>query len=233
MAITRKQKEDILKDLVEQFKESKSVILTDYRGLTVKDIQDLRKQLKEAGSKMKVAKKTLMKLALKENGYEDIPTEILEGPVSMVFSQEDEVSGAKTLYNFSKSNDNLKLLGGFMEGEVLEEERVVELAKIPGKEELYAKLVGSMQSPVYGTHGVFSGLLRSLVCVMSAIKDEREKSEGAPAAEEKKEDEKAEAPKEEAKEEAPKEEAKEEPKEEKKEEAKKEETKEEDSKKKE
>lgn len=211
MPATRQQKELILKDLTEKFKNAKSVVAADYKGVKVKELQSLRKDLKSTNGSLKISKKTLMKLALKENGYPEIPTEIMEGPVALAFS-EDEISAAKTLYNFATKNPNLKLLGGFMDGEVLNLKQVIELAKIPGKLELYAKMLGSMQSPVYGFHAVLNGLMRNFVYVLSAIsklkpKEEAvSKTEPAEETEEqpKETKEKAEAPKEAA----PKEEAK-------------------------
>ncbi len=191
MAITKEKKEKIVSELADLFKNSKSVVFSDYRGISVKEIQDLRRKLTENESNFKVAKKTLIQRAAKDAGFPEIPEEALEGQVGVAFSMGDEIAAAKTLYDFSKSNDAIKLLSAFMEGETLTKEQTLELAKIPGKEELLAKMVGSMKSPISGFHGVLYSLMRSFVGVIDAYRESKPAEEAAPT----------EAPREEAKEE--------------------------------
>lgn len=197
MAVTKQKKEEVIAELVDLFKNSKSVVFSDYQGISVKDVQDLRRKLRENDSKFKVAKKTLIKLAAKDAGFPEIPEEALEGQVGVAFSMGDEIAAAKTLYDFSKSNDAVKLLSAFMEGEALSKEQTLELARIPGKDELLAKMVGSMKSPISGFHGVLYSLLRSFVGVVDAYRESKPAEEVAPA-----EESTEEAPKEEAKEES-------------------------------
>jgi large subunit ribosomal protein L10 len=208
MAVTKDKKKEIIAELTDLFKNSKSVVFSNYQGISVKDVQTLRRNLRENDSQFKVAKKTLIKLAAKNAGFDEIPEEALEGQVGVAFSMGDEIAAAKTLYDFSKTNDSVKLLSAFMEGKTLSKEETLELAKIPGKDELLAKMVGSMKSPISGFHGILYSLLRSFVGVVDAYKDslpaEEAPKEATPApAEEKVE----EAPKEEAKADEPAKEA--------------------------
>lgn len=168
MAVTRQKKEEILADLKEKFEGAKSIIFSDYRGLSVHDIQKLRRALREKNVSYKVAKKTLIKLAAEDAGYKDIPAESMEGPVGVAFSYEDEVSAAKTLADLGKEFETLKLLGGLIEGEILSLDKVTALSQMPSKEELLSKLVGSLKAPSSGLANVLSGSIRNLVYVVEA-----------------------------------------------------------------
>ena len=207
MAVSKAKKEEVIAELTDLFKNSKSVVFSDYQGISVKDVQTLRRNLLDNDSKFKVAKKTLVKLAAKDAGFDEIPEEALVGQVGVAFSMNDEIAAAKTLYDFSKTNDAVKLLSAFMEGKTLTKEETIALAKIPGRDELLAKMVGSMKSPISGFHGVLYSLLRSFVGVVDAYRDSlpadgaNEESSMEQSEAEKKEEpkeEKAEAPKEEA-----------------------------------
>lgn len=176
MAVTKGKKQEILKGVVEQMKAAKSVIFADYQGLSVHDVSALRGKLREKGVAFKVSKKTLMRLAAKEAGYADIPDQSLEGPVGAAFSMEDEIVAAKILYEFGKKNKNLKLRGGLFEGRVISKEEVLQLATIPSKEELLAKLVYVLKAPIQGFHGVLSGTISGFVRVLNAIKEKQEKT---------------------------------------------------------
>lgn len=196
MAITKDQKKEILKDLDDKFGRSKAVYFADYRGLSVKDIANLRKALREEGVDFRVAKKTLMQLSLKNSDLPEAPSEVMQGPVGAAFGYDDVILAVKTLHNFSKGNDNLKILGGLVEGKFITQAEAVELAQLPSREELLAKLVGSMKAPVSGFYGVTSGLLRGLVQVLKAYGEQKPEEAAAEAPKE-------EAPAEEAKAEEP------------------------------
>jgi len=195
MAITRQQKEIILADLVEKFKTSKSVMFSRNTGLSVADTQDLRTLLRESGVSLHVAKKTLIKMAAKEAGYAEIPAEALEGSIAVAFSFEDEIAAAGIIYKVSKTNENITLTGGILDGDVFGPEKALQLASIPSREELLAKLVGSMKAPISGFHGVLHGVMRQFVGTLQAVVDQGGVSakEEAPA-EEKATEEKVEAP---------------------------------------
>jgi len=208
MAITRQKKEEILQELVDKFGKSKSIVFADYRGLDVAGISRLRRKLNESDAEMKIAKKTLINLAAKESKIEIDPSSI-EGPVAATFSYEDPLSGIQALFKFSKENNNLKLLGGIIDGEPVSPEVIEKYAKLPSHEELLAKLVGSIKSPTSGFVGVLGGVLGGFVRAISAYKDTlpqeevkkeepKAEAEPAPAEEPKTEEQATEEPKEEA-----------------------------------
>lgn len=148
MALTKDQKTAQIQELTAKLKDAQSVMFSHYIGLSVADVSDLRKQLRENGAEMKVAKKTLMKLAFKEAGYPDIEPDDVEGAVACIFSFNDPLSGAQTAFKFSKQHDKVALVGGVFDGKVLTKEQANELAQMPGREELLAKFVGMLRSPL-------------------------------------------------------------------------------------
>jgi large subunit ribosomal protein L10 len=204
MAVSRQKKEEILAELVELFKDAKSVSFGQCAGMSVKEISTMRNEMREKGVKFKVAKRTLFKLAAKENGIE-LPDEIIEGPVGAAFSFEDMVSGPKLIKATGKKVEVVKLMGGIMDGKVLSITQTNELADLPSKEELLAKFVGMIQGPLRGFHGVLNSGLGSFARTLTAYAEQLPAADApAPAA--------AEAPVEEpAKEEAPTEEVAEAP----------------------
>lgn len=171
MAVSKEKKQEILQDLISKFTQSKTVVFSGYRGLSVSGMSDLRTKLRETGSECKVAKKTLIQLAAKEINIDSIGDEIMQGPVAVTFSYEDEISGLKALFNFSKTNENLVLLGGIVDGKLVGTEEINQLAKLPGKEELYAKLLGSLNAPISGFVGISSNLISGFVRVLNGYKD--------------------------------------------------------------
>lgn len=173
MPITKDAKKTILQGLVDKFARSKSVVFTEYRGLKVKGISDLRKRLRSKNAEMQVAKKTLMKLAAKENHIEEIADAILEGPVSATFSYEDDFGALQILFKFSKENENLKLLGGIINGKVVDAETIKKYAKLPSKEELLAKFMSSLQSPASGFVSILNNLIAGFVRVLKAHHDKQ------------------------------------------------------------
>ena len=170
MAVSRKNKEVALKELQEAFKGAKSIVFADYRGTTVKKADELRKTLRKENIITKVAKITLIRKALQEQGV-DISQIDFKAPVAVAVSQEDEVLPAKILNDFSKQNQNVKLLLGIIDGSVISAKEVVALAALPGKQELRAKLVGTIAAPMSGFVNVLAGNLRSLVYVLNAVKE--------------------------------------------------------------
>jgi len=179
MAITKQKKEEVLQELVDKFGRSKSVVFADYRGLDVASISELRKLLRDGDAEMKVAKKTLIALAAKDKVGE-LDKSVMEGPVVATFSYEDELSGIQILYKYSKKNDNLKLLGGIVDGKVVGPEIIQQYAKLPSREELLAKLIGSMNAPISNFVGIGNSLVAGIVRVLSAYKDTLP-AEAAPA----------------------------------------------------
>ena len=169
MPLTKSQKKEILDALTSEMKSAKSIVFADFQGMPVKEVKQLRAGLREKGITYQVAKKTLIKLAAKEIGYNDIPNEVLEGPVAVACCMEDEVSGAKLIFEFSKKNKALKLRGALLDGKVLSVAETKQLATLPGKEELLSKLVYIFKSPIQGFHGVIHGTMAGFVRVLDSV----------------------------------------------------------------
>ena len=169
MAKTKEQKEKTFKELKENVSKQKSMVFIDFSGLKVEDMFELRKKLRKNDAHLKVAKKTLIQLALEKSGFKtDIKK--IKGEIALVFGYKDEISPVKTIYQFSKVNPNLKILGGFFENNFKGAEEFIALAQLPSKEELLTRLVGSMSAPVSNFVRVLEANLKGLVYVLSAIK---------------------------------------------------------------
>lgn len=165
---TRTQKNTLVKDLVEKIKDSKAIVFSDYKGISVKDMTAIRRSLREKGIDIKVVKKTLISIALKDAGIE-LDVRKLEGQIAIAISSEDEVAAAKILAAAAKVNENLKISAGILGKNVISQEDVIALSKLPSKEELLAKLVGTLNAPLGGLVNVLSGNIRNLVNVLKAI----------------------------------------------------------------
>ena len=172
MAKTREQKEKLVKEYAEKIEKAKSAVILDYKGLKVKDSEELRGKLLANGSEFVVTKNSLLKLAFKERGLE-IPKEYYTKPLAITFSYQDEVMGVKELDTFTKTHEELEVIGGFMGSDYLETDRVKALAALPSKEELYAKVVGTIAAPLSGMVNVLIGNIRGLVNVLNQYKEKQ------------------------------------------------------------
>ena len=140
-------KQPIVQAIAEEIKDAQSVVLVDYRGLTVAEDTELRKQLREAGIVYKVYKNTLMKRAFEGTECEALES-CLEGPSAIAISKDDATAPARILCKFAKDAPALELKGGVVEGTAYDVAGLTELSKIPSREELLSKLLGSLQSPI-------------------------------------------------------------------------------------
>ena len=138
-----KQKEAEIKELAEQFKSDKLILLVDYRGINVADVTKLRADLRNTNSEYKVIKNNIIKRALDANGESGLD-DLLEGPTAIVIGTEDYLEPSKVIYNFSKNNEFYKIKGGIIEGKVMTAEEIITLAKLPSRQELMAKLAGAL-----------------------------------------------------------------------------------------
>ena len=140
-------KKPIVEEISASIKDAQSVVLVDYRGLTVEQDTRLRKQLREAGITYKVYKNTMMNFAFKGTDFEALAP-YLEGPSAVAISTEDATAPARVLCKFAKEADKLEIKGGVVEGIAYDAKGIGEIAKIPSREELLSKLLGSIQSPI-------------------------------------------------------------------------------------
>jgi len=173
MAKTKLQKEIMLRDISEGLKKAKSVVFTVNKGINAEQMVELRNKMFENQAKYEVTKKTLLKIALKESEI-DFDEVSFDGAINTVYSFEDEIIGPKVIHEFAKETDNVEIVGGVFEGKFLSKDEVTSLATMPSKDELYAKIVGSMNSPISGFVNTLAGTIRGFVQVVNAVKEKKE-----------------------------------------------------------
>lgn len=171
MPKSKSEKESIVLEIKEKFENSQTAVLTDYRGLNVAEATKLRRRLREAGCEFKIAKNTLASLAAGQVGLEDLQP-FLEGQVAITFGT-DPVAPAKILSEFIREIKKMEIKAGVLEGKVIDARGVKELADLPPREVLLARVLGGMQTPLYGFAGVLQGTLRSLVYTLDAVRKVR------------------------------------------------------------
>ena len=172
-------KQPIVAEISEGIKEAKSVVLVDYRGLTVEQDTELRRQLRAAGVSYKVYKNTMMNFAFKGTDFEQLAP-YLNGPSAMAFSNEDATAPARILAEFAKKADKLEIKAGVVEGTVYDAKGMATIASIPSREVLISRLLGSMQSPITN----FARVMNQLAEKGGAAACEAPVKEEAPAVEE-------------------------------------------------
>lgn len=172
------KKQAVVAELKEQLTSAKGVVLTGYKGLTVAQDTALRREFREAGVTYHVVKNTMLRLAAQEAGIEGLD-EHLEGTTAFAFSAEDAVAPAKVIGGFIKKNklDDAGVLTikvGMVEGQVIDTKEVNALATLPSREELIAKMLGSMNAPISNTVNVLQGVIRKAVYVLDAVRAQKE-----------------------------------------------------------
>ena len=173
MAKTRERKEADVAKMKQLLATTKLAVLTDYRGLDVPAINELRAKLRDAGITYTVAKNTLVKLALVYSPQKSADTSVLTGPMAIAFGA-DEVEAAKIVAEFAKEYDALEILGAIAEdGTVLSQAEVKALAALPSREQLTAQLVGTIAAPLSGFVRVLNGNVASVVYALNAIKEKK------------------------------------------------------------
>lgn len=170
MAKTREQKAAQLAEL-ETLIDQPAMVLTQYGGLTVRDLDELRAQLRTTGCQYRVPKTSLLNKVFKERGIE-VPESLLKVQLGIATSATDEVEPNKAVVTFAKTHEQLVVLGAIINGTFVDAAYVRSLAALPGRPELYAKLVGSISSPLRGVVSVLGGNIRGLVTVLHGRKEQ-------------------------------------------------------------
>ena len=158
------KKAEVVKQTVELINNAESAIVVDYRGLTVAEVTDLRKQLRDAGVKMSVIKNKILDRAVEGTDYEDLKSTFV-GPTAVAFSDEDPIAPAKILKKFADDHDALEIKGGFIEKSVKTLDEINEYANMPGREELLSMLASALQDP-----------MRKIARAVKAIADKEDKA---------------------------------------------------------
>lgn len=163
-AIATKAK--LVDEVVEKFNNASSVVVVDYRGLTVAEVTELRKQLRESGVSMKVIKNKILTRAAEKAGFDDLKDTFV-GPTAIAFGSDDPIAAAKVMHNFSKTAKALELKGGIIDGKVASVEEIATYATLPSREELLSTLANILQEPV-----------RNVAYAVKAVAEKKESDDG-------------------------------------------------------
>jgi large subunit ribosomal protein L10 len=172
MALTKDKKNEVISEVLELLNSSKMTVITQYKGTPVKALQDLRRQARDNGTKVKVVKNRLVIKALEQSdSLKGVDTKMLEGMLLYAFNSEDEVAPAQVIDSFAKTNPSLVFVGAITaDGEFMGADKVKSLAKLPGKAQLVAGIISTLQSPLRGAIGSLSGNLHGyLDCCIQGI----------------------------------------------------------------
>lgn len=162
-----------LAELIKDLSDSKAVILTEYAGLTVTEQNQLRQEAAKNDSVFVVAKNNLLRLALKETNPDlvDSIKSFLQGPTAVLFSKKDAVAGAKVVMKFAEDHDKLVVKSGIMDGKAITKVEITSLSKLPGREELLAKLLAQLQAPAQALVRQLNAPIQNLVYGLDALKN--------------------------------------------------------------
>lgn len=173
---TLENKKKVVEELKEKIESASVLVLSDYRSVSVKEITKLRKTLYAEESEYKIYKNTMLQKAMEAAGFKEL-SEYLEGPTAVLFGYKDPVAPLKALVDFVKEVEKGEIKAGIIEKSFVDSKRILEVAKLPPKEVLLAKVVGGFQSPIYGFVNVLQGTIRKFVYALNAIV-EKKKQEG-------------------------------------------------------
>ena len=177
MALTRAQKATQLQELKDKMSKASSIMFAHYTGMNVANVSALREKLRQGKAEMKVAKKTLMRIAAKELGLPEVSDEALDGPVACIFSFEDPLTGAQIAQKYAKDHPQVALIGGMYDGKLLSKQEAVAMAKMPSRDVLLGMFMSMLRSPLQQ----FASMCNAPLTGFARIADELAKKGGIPA----------------------------------------------------
>jgi large subunit ribosomal protein L10 len=175
MATNKTKKAKFMEDVRLIIKDSKNLVLTEYRGMTVEQVTELRSSLRKSGVKLKVLKNTLTRKLFKESGIDQLDPH-LHGPVAISFLGKDVAAATKAILNFAKKNEKFILKAGFIEGKVISLDGLKAISSLPSREVMLSRLLSTMQAPIRAMMTVMNGNTQKLVYALNAIKAQKEKN---------------------------------------------------------
>lgn len=171
--LSRAAKSDIIKEYSEVFKAKPSVVLVEYKGMSVKELEGLRTNLKGAEAKFTVVKNTLLKIAAKDTDVEQL-SDMLSGPTAIAVCESDPTAAAKVFVDSAKDLPSLVIKGGIVEGNVVSVDEITALSKLPSRQEMMAQLLGALTSPMSNLLGSLTQMQTKLLYALEAVKDTKE-----------------------------------------------------------
>lgn len=181
MAITKERKDELVAQYIDLIEQSDAIFLAEYKGMTVKQVEELRKKLRESNGSFHVTKNTLLKVALQQTGRA-VPDDLLHGQIAAGFALSEAPTVAKTLLEYAKTQEKLIVRGGVVNQSVLSADQVDAFSKLPGLDQLRAQLVGMLQTPSRGIVSAVANGVRQVVNVLDAYAKKDENAAAAEAA---------------------------------------------------
>lgn len=175
MSNNHEAKKVVVNELTEKFNKAQTAVLVDYRGLNVEEITEFRAIARKMNVDYKIYKNTMMRFAVKETGYEDLLDQLV-GPSAIAFGYDDPVATAKIITEFAKKHKAMKIKAGMVDGKVLDRQGVMDLAELPSREVLIARVLGGLNAPISGLVNVLQGNIRGLVVALNQIKEQKEEA---------------------------------------------------------
>lgn len=166
------RKTEQVADLTDKLSRAQVTMVADYRGLTVAEISDLRKRLRQSGAELIVAKNTLVEIAAKETGHSALD-DLLAGPTAVAFAYDDITAAAKAIQDFNKGPKQLKVRGGMLGTSLLQGDVLDQVSKIPSRQQVLAQIVGGVSAPVSGVVGVLNAAITNVLYVLQARIDQQ------------------------------------------------------------
>ena len=177
-----REKEQAVQDVADKMQRAQSMVIVDYRGLTVDEVSKLRNEFRNAGVEYRVIKNNMLRRAAESLGIADME-DLFKGPSAVAFGYEDAVAPAKIMCKFQKDLQKTEIKGGVLSGKKVDQAEIVSLSKLPSKEELLAKMLGSLNAPITNFALALSAVPRGLAVALGAVAEKKEKDpDGAAAA---------------------------------------------------